>query len=74
MRASSSRTNEKEEMITMLNALVTPSRLNLYSATASGDLCREVKNLNMLGRCCFTIESSDKKSQELLHCAQRLIC
>ena len=31
-RASSSRTNKEKEMITMLNAVVTPSRLNLYSA------------------------------------------
>ena len=71
-RASSSRTNEKEEMITMLNALVTPSRLNLYSATASGDLCREVKN--MLGHIragcivdCFYVGS---QLDEILHRAQ----
>ena len=63
---------EKEEMITMLNALVTPSCLNLNSATASGDLCREVKN--MLGHVragcivdCFYVGSH---LDEILHRAQ----
>ena len=45
MCASRSRTREKEEMISMLNALVTPTRLYLYSAMASGELCCEVQNM-----------------------------
>ena len=60
-------------MITMLNALVIPHHQKLYTATASGDLCREVKNMLGHVRAECIVECFYKCSQldEILHRAQK---